>query len=381
MDRILYITNNMDNQCGGAVINRRNYSLLSNIYGNNLFIYEFEYVEYESKIVKWKNCLHGFYFGITNQHVREVSEIIKLEGINIVFISNSLFGCFATEIKKRYPNIIILSFFHNVEYIYAQEEYKAKKSIKGLLLSYLTYRFEKKMIIYVDYIVALNNRDARELIRIYHRTVDFVLPTSFEDRCGNIEYNKGERGTRLKLLFVGFNFFANVHGISWFVEQVMPYVKNVVLYIVGKGMELERARLERENVQVIGTVDSLDEWYKRADVVVSPIFLGSGMKTKTAEALMYGKSILGTKEAFEGYDLEFSRVGALCNTADEFIKKIMEIQKDDSWIERHGKYARDIYETQYSYKISLDRLKSFMREIKIKNSSIEAIRKSNKRAL
>ena len=144
MDRILYITNNMDNQCGGAVINRRNYSLLSNIYGNDLFIYEFEYVEYESKIVKWKNCLHGFYFGITNQHVREVSEIIKLEGINIVFISNSLFGCFATEIKKRYPNIIILSFFHNVEYIYAQEEYKAKKSIKGLLLSYLTYRFEKK---------------------------------------------------------------------------------------------------------------------------------------------------------------------------------------------------------------------------------------------
>ena len=363
MDRILYITNIMDNQCGGTVINRRNYSLLRDIYGSDLFIYEFEYVSYKSKIVKWKNCLYGFYFGITKQHVRDVLEIIKQEGINIIFISNSLFSCFAVGIKKRYPNVVILSFFHNVEYIYAREEYKASKSIKGWLLSYLIYGFEKKMIKSVDRVVALNNRDARELMRIYHRTVDFVLPTSFEDRCGNIEYN---RSAQLQLLFVGFNFFANVHGISWFVEQVMPYVKKVILYIVGKDMELERERLAGENVQVIGTVDSLDEWYKRADVVVSPIFWGSGMKTKTAEALMYGKPILGTKEAFEGYDLDFLKVGALCNTADEYIKKIMEIQKDDSWIEQHGKYARSIYETQYSYEISLDRLKSFMDGVRIK---------------
>ena len=41
-------------------------------------------------------------------------------------------------------------------------------------------------------------------------------------------------------------------------------------------------------------VDCLETWYEKADVVISPIFLGSGMKTKTAEALMYGKPILGT---------------------------------------------------------------------------------------
>lgn len=55
------------------------------------------------------------------------------------------------------------------------------------------------------------------------------------------------------------------------------------------------------------------------------------MKTKTAEALMYGKTIIGTKEAFEGYVLD-EKAMKLCSNAQEFIDtalcliKIMNVQ-------------------------------------------------------
>ncbi len=39
------------------------------------------------------------------------------------------------------------------------------------------------------------------------------------------------------------------------------------------------------------------------DYIISPIFVGGGMKVKTCEALMYGKNIIGTSESFEGYDI------------------------------------------------------------------------------
>ena len=94
--------------------------------------------------------------------------------------------------------------------------------------------------------------------------------------------------------------------------------------------------------------------------------LGSGMKSKTAEALMYGKPILGTKEAFEGYDTDPAKVGALCNTATEFIETIGKIQQDYDWIEQHGIYARKEYKTRYDYKISLNEFRSFMRKIYIR---------------
>ena len=67
-------------------------------------------------------------------------------------------------------------------------------------------------------------------------------------------------------------------------------------------MEELREDLTRNNVTVVGSVENLDEWYNKADLVVGPIFKGEGMKTKTCEALMYGKRYLGTDEALEGYE-------------------------------------------------------------------------------
>jgi hypothetical protein len=37
---------------------------------------------------------------------------------------------------------------------------------------------------------------------------------------------------------------------------------------------------------------------------------------------MYGKNIIGTDEAFEGYDLDYEKAGARCNTKEEFITAI-----------------------------------------------------------
>jgi hypothetical protein len=49
--------------------------------------------------------------------------------------------------------------------------------------------------------------------------------------------------------------------------------------------------------------------------------MGGGMKTKTAEALMYGKTIFATSESLQGYDIN-EKTGKQCNTAGEFIDAI-----------------------------------------------------------
>ena len=73
------------------------------------------------------------------------------------------------------------------------------------------------------------------------------------------------------------------------------------------------------------------------------------MKVKTAEALMFGKHILGTEEALVGYD---NLDDCICSSADDFITKIMQ-----SYENRHIKYCqanRELYLEKYSVK-SLER--------------------------
>lgn len=112
-------------------------------------------------------------------------------------------------------------------------------------------------------------------------------------------------------------------------------------------------------MKIIGTVECLSTFYNNSTAVIEPIFYGGGMKTKTAEALMYGKVIFGTNEAFEGYDVSYGDYAYMCNTSEEFIDKI------NSWL---GKYdgavfnnnARSLYLEKYDYKNNIDKFKTLL---------------------
>lgn len=73
---------------------------------------------------------------------------------------------------------------------------------------------------------------------------------------------------------------------------------------------------------MIGGVNSLQNYYNIASAVVMPIFIGDGMKVKTAEAFMYGKTVFATNEALEGYDVKGIEGIHICNTAEEFINSL-----------------------------------------------------------
>ena len=182
-----------------------------------------------------------------------------------------------------------------------------------------------------------------------------------ENKIGNKEF---------KLLFVGVGtFLPNIQGIEFFIKNVIPYIE-AKLEIVGKNTELNKEKWESLNskVEVKGTVDSLDNYYNEADAVIAPIFIGGGMKVKTAEALSYGKTIFGTTEAFEGYEVDYKKVGGLCDTAEEFIQTI------NNYIEwwknndkpTFNKYSYQIFKEKYSYEASLKSFKEIFKEVEEK---------------
>lgn len=80
---------------------------------------------------------------------------------------------------------------------------------------------------------------------------------------------------------------------------------------------------------------------------------------------MYGKSIFGTTEAFQGYEIDYEKIGGVCNTAEEFIFKINNYIK--KWEKagkiRANKYSREIFYAKYSYKSSLEKFEDIFNQI------------------
>lgn len=304
------------------------------------------------------NAFVGHIDGLTSEVVFEALREVQERNVTTLFVDGSNFGLAAKMIKKNFPKIRILTFFHNVESRFfwgALRQYKTFRALAILLANYLA---ERKSVKYSDKLICMSARDSSLVYRIYGRTATHISPIAIQDKppirvAERIE-SQGDRYA----LFVGGMFYANLAGIEWFVKNVVPRI-DMKICIVGKGFESVKEELQvAGRVEVIGEVESLADWYRKSQFVIAPIFDGSGMKTKVAEALMYGKKIIGTPEAFSGYEDVADRAGWVCGTADDFVAAIARARNEIS--RSFDPELRALYEERYSYSAARSRLERIL---------------------
>jgi glycosyltransferase involved in cell wall biosynthesis len=104
------------------------------------------------------------------------------------------------------------------------------------------------------------------------------------------------------ILIVASSNEFNIRGTQNFLDSVWPLVRqrcsNARLHIVGK--VCDHIRINCESVKKLGYVNNLTHEYERANVVVNPCFIGSGLKIKTIEALSWGKAHVGWPVSGDG---------------------------------------------------------------------------------
>ena len=351
---ILYVGYVVEKIASGAdMVNQSNLSFLKEMFKNSLFVTNLGNPNIFEKLFFYTG-------GCTKRICDDILNIIETKSISIVFLSSSLLGKLAKSIKKHYPSVIIISFCHNIEIDYAKEQIKVKGIKK--LPSFLSMSYNESLLVkYSNKIIVLNQRDNELLKKYYNRVANLMCPIVCEDKYDEKSEMANSHDSQFTTLFVGTSFFANVEGIQWYINNVKPYT-NDKLIIVGKGMEKYKTKWENNNIEVYGFVDDLSLYYYNADVVVLPIFHGGGMKTKTAEAFMYGKCVVGTNEAFQGYDNLNDNFAIRCNDANSFISKLSELIKNNS-IGKFNKYSREYFLENNTFESHYKRLNSLFNNI------------------
>lgn len=318
-----------DKKNGGVLASARNYEMLCELYGEeNVILYiiaphkkedngRVRYFSADSSIL-----ITYFHYlmlkdRISGNTVKAILQGILTQKPDLIFYDSSTFGQIISDSRMQKINSIV--FFHNIERQYTWEQ--VKKHSKLCIFRYLATRYnERKMAINGSKVICLNSRDARLLKRYYQREPDMVLPITFKD---TYELVKGYKILEdIELLYVGSYYAHNYSGLIWFIKNVMPYIDRH-LTIVGKDMNKLSGKIKiPANVHIVGTVEDISQYYRSAYAVVMPVFMGGGMKVKTAEAMMYGKTIFASQEALEGYIFEDTDSIYLCNSAHEFVHAI-----------------------------------------------------------
>jgi len=353
--KVMLLTNKLHPVPSGGreLLCKLNHDALNEIYGERLVLFELSRRRRQG-IKSIINAFRGHIDGLDEETISRALLTIRSNDVAKVFVDGSNLGAFAKRIKQQLPQVEITTFFHNVESRFFLGSLRQHKTVHALAVFLVNYLAERNSVRQSDKIICLSQRDSCLLQKVYGRPATHVSAMALEDKLPD-GFDQGAKSQQEKFaLFVGGVFYANRAGIAWFVEHVVPRI-GIKLCIVGRGFEDLKDELQRDGkVEVVGAVDHLADWYRDAHFVIAPIFDGSGMKTKVAEALMYGKKIIGTPEAFSGYEDIVDQAGWRCATADDFADAISTAQKKVEI--SFDPQLRRLYEEKYSLPAAMARL-------------------------
>ena len=354
--RVFVITRDLSGpDHGGQIVAKRNLLLLQNIFDKSNV--DIAFVKRPSPFHRLHNFLLQSSYGNCAPIWKHISSY-DFKSCRFVFIDGSLEGTIVKYLRGK--NVPVIVFYHNVEQKYYQDRFAIEPSIGSWLMKRYAARQEKTSTLHASYRITLNQRDSTMLKEKYGIGADYILPTSFDDPGMP---SAADSEGKPYALFIGSNFYANSDGIRWFIKKVLPYIK-IDLYVAGSVSDSLAdivAQNKYSNLKVLGFVDDLQTLYRNASCVVSPIFAGSGLKTKTVEALMYGKVLLGSDEAFQGINADYSQIGGKCNTAQDFVERLNAIDPNirGTCI---NLYSYKVFQDSFSTNWVQNGFKSFLRE-------------------
>lgn len=167
------------------------------------------------------------------------------------------------------------------------------------------------------------------------------ISTVHADNC-EYEYDKQT------LLFIGFmSWPANYKGVDWFIcncwHKIIDRFPNASLDIAGKGLPDEYiVKWSRfKNIKYLGYVNDIFTFYRKGNIVICPIYLGSGTNIKVIEAMSMGKACVLSLHGTRGFEevLHHDNNIMISRDAESFSDNVIQLMQDDEKCKEIGENA------------------------------------------
>lgn len=299
-------------------------------------------------------------------------EISKYDVIYVEFTRNS----FVQKILSK-KDVPIITRVHNIEYDYFKNYFKTKRNFYSLFNLLTIKRREALSINCSEKVIVLTKEDKKRLGRLYGdknlKKID-VLPVCLEKPKIDEYKNHHKVLPKNYLLITGSLWYgSNLEGIEWFIKKVWNKLshnksinKNLKLVIAGSNPTKNLLALiyDKNDIILYKNPKSISYLFKSALIYIAPIFTGSGMKVKVAEALSHGLPIIGTDHVFIGYQIKDKMNSFIANNSKEFIEKILYYQNMES--KRQIKLQKEVRNTffkNYSIDVSKKIMKNILKKL------------------
>ncbi|MDP6978291.1 MAG: glycosyltransferase [Myxococcota bacterium] len=199
------------------------------------------------------------------------------------------------------------------------------------------------------------------------------VPNATCDVVSNIhqctEPKQGFEG-RAGMLFVGgFRHAPNVDAVLWFVERVLPKIRenlgDVVLHVVGSETPPEIRELAGVGVVVHGYVEDLAPLYEACRVTVAPLRYGAGVKGKVNHSMAHGLPCVATPIAVEGIPAAPGREILVAEDASSFAAEVVRLYGDAALWAAMSRHALAHIDAHFSFECAERQVRALFERLEL----------------
>lgn len=229
---------------------------------------------------------------------------IQVEGTQLLYLGK--------YVPKNIPNSYVA---YDVSFISFWRRLKGEsnilKKIVHLWRLLEIYVYEKFYISKFDQVVTVSKTDAEFVSEYFGIKNSKVIPNGI-DSVNFLPNTTG--GEVIRLGYIGgFAHPPNLEAVRFILQKILPELerKNISYELLLCGEQDPRVveslsneyLLKKNSVRVLGFVDDLANFYGQIDLLLAPIFSGSGTRVKILESLSFARPVLTTKIGAEGLDI------------------------------------------------------------------------------
>jgi O-antigen biosynthesis protein len=137
------------------------------------------------------------------------------------------------------------------------------------------------------------------------------------------------------ILFIGgFRHPPNLDAITWYVENVLPIIRQkapqLVTTIIGSNAPPSLQKFAANDFVIAGFVEDVTDHYHHAKLSISPLRYGAGVKGKVNLSMQYGVPVVATPISIEGMYLEDDVNVLVADSAEAFADAVIRLHLDEA---------------------------------------------------
>ncbi len=271
-------------------------------------------------------------------------DIIQCEGLP--------FAPYLDEIKRLTSSPVVLR-AHNLEH--RIREMMVENSGSMMYRAYLRnlarrlLKTEREAARLFDAVVPISEPDSR-----WFSAVSGGKPVYLSETGTDVAERVAEPdGSSPRVGFIGaLDWQPNLEGLKWYLKHVWPNVSLAVpsatMHIAGRGAPANAKRwLDGEKVSFEGEVHDARSFMTSMNVIIAPLFAGSGLRIKIIEAMSTGRTVVATPVAVRGLAAIDRRHLFIAADPVSFSTAMTEVLKDPSLRASTGEAAVTLVHDRY----------------------------------